>query len=335
MESVASCIRRSGLFLRRRDLLTRGYTDADIRLALRSRWIFRVRQGWYSVPSAPDHAVRAVRVGGRLTGVSALETYGLRVPRREQVHVALPANACRLRRPGDRREVLRPSDRIRVHWIDARREQHASPWRVSIDDALLAVLALESRDIAVACASAIMRYKRWSPSRLSAVFARAPQRVRCWLALVSALDDSHGETFVRLWFHDTGIWFEQQSAVVGVGKLDFRVSPNVYVEVDGAQHDPSWTGAGGSTYEHDHDRDAALAARKGRTLRWTYRQLYSRWPQCLAALEAAVADDLELVARRRQHPTPPRALATLRREHGLRKRRSSTAHAPPAVVSRP
>ena len=335
MESIARCIQRSGSFLRRRDLLARGYDDRGIRRALGARQIFRVRHGWYSVPSAPEHAVRAVRVGGRLTGVSALETYGLRVPRREYLHIAVPDNACRLRRPGDRRQILGPDDGIRVHWIDSRREQHSSRWRVTIDDALLAVLASEPRDIAVACASAVMRYKDWSRHRLAAVFARAPQRVRCWQALVSALDDSHGETFVRLWFHDAGIWFEQQAVVEGVGRLDFRVSPNVYIEVDGAQHDPSWTGETESSYEHDHDRDAILAARNGRSLRWTYRQLYSCWPQCLAALEAAVTDDLELTERRLQHPTPPRALARLRRQHGVRKRRESTANAPPTTGSGP
>ena len=334
MESVAQCIQRSGMFLRRRDLLARGYRDADIRRSLATRRIFRVRQGWYSVPSAPEPAIRAVRVGGRLTGVSALETYGLRVPLRDHVDVAVPENACRLRRPGQRREALRPSDGIRVHWSDSRREQHASRWRVTLDDALLAVLVLESRDVAIACASAVMRYKRWSPARLRAVFARAPQRVHCWFALVSALDDSHGETFVRLRFRDAGIWFEQQPAVEGVGRLDFRVSPHVYIEVDGGQHDPSWSGEGGSTYEHDHDRDAELAARNGRSLRWTYRQLYSRWPQCVAALEAAVADDLELIARRMQHPAPPRVLAPLRQQHRLRKRRGSRANAPPTGVSR-
>ena len=285
------------------------------------------------MPGAPDDAVRAVRVGGRLTGVSALESYGLRVPRREHMHVAVPNNARRLRAPLDRRRVLVATDRVRVHWIDSRRESHTSPWRVSIDDALLAVLIEEQRDVAVACASAVMRYQRWSRARLHAVFVRAPQRVQCWLALVSPLDDSHGETFARLWFHDAGIWFEQQPRVEAVGRLDFRVSPNVYVEIDGGQHDPSWTGEGGSTYENDHDRDAALAARHGHALRWTYRQLYTRWPQCVAALEAAVADDLELTARRLQHPTPPRALATLRRQYASRKRRSSRANAPPTAVS--
>ena len=335
MQSVARSIQRSGMFLRRRDLLKRGYRDRDIRRALGAREVFRVRQGWYSVPSAPAHAVRAVRVGGRLTGVSALASYGLRVPRREYLHVAVPTNARRLRAPLDRRRLLVATDRVRVHWIDSRRELHSSPWRVTIDDALLAVLIEEPRDIAVACASAVLRHRRLSAARLHAVFARAPQRVRCWLALVSALDDSHGETFVRLWFHDAGIWFEQQAAVEGIGRLDFRVSPNVYVEVDGAQHDPSWSGEGESSYEHDHDRDAALAARNGRSLRWTYRQLYSRWAECLAAMETAVLDDLELTARRLRHPAPPRSLARLRAAYVVPKRGRSRTHGPPTAGSGP
>ena len=100
MESLDRHIRRRGLFLRRRDLLAHGYTDDDIRAALELGVIFRVRQGWYSVPDAPPAGVHAVRVGGRLTGISALESYGLRVPRRALVHVAVPINACRLRRAG-------------------------------------------------------------------------------------------------------------------------------------------------------------------------------------------------------------------------------------------
>lgn len=246
----------------------------------------------------------------------------------------MPSNACRLRSPIRRREPLSGDAGIRVHWSDSRRERHLSPWRVSLDDALVAVLSLEGRDVAVACASAVMRHKRWSADRIQAVFDRAPARARCWLSLVSALDDSHGETFVRLWFHDAGLWCEQQPRVQGVGHLDFRVSPNVYVEIDGAQHDPHWTAEGGSSYEHDHDRDAALVAQHGRVLRWTYRQLYSRWEECLAAARAAIADDLELIARRQRHPVPPRSLAPLRRQYALRKRRSSASSEAPTAVSR-
>src|SRR5690554_2894244 len=120
MESVSRAIRRHGMFLRRRDLLGLGYLDRHIRYELGQRRIFRVRQGWYSVPDAPESAVLAVRVGGRLTGVSALETYGLRVPRRPQLHVAVPVGACRLRKPLDRYRRLTTRDPVRVHWVDRR-----------------------------------------------------------------------------------------------------------------------------------------------------------------------------------------------------------------------
>lgn len=323
MHPVECSIRRGGLFLRRRDLLAVGHSDRAIRSALAARRVFRVRHGWYSVPSAPEAAVRAVRVGGRLTGVSALESYGLRVPRSAEIHVAVARTACRLRAPSDRRRRLAQPDGVRVHWIA--RRTHASAWRVSIDEALRAVIAEESREIAVACASAVMHKRKMSPTRLRAVFDAAPERTRCWLALVSAADESHGETFVRLWLTDAGVRCEQQPVVDGVGRLDFRLSPHVYVEVDGAQHDPRWTGESPSTYEPDHDRDARLAARHSRALRFTYRQLYQRWPECLLAIQTAVADDLELIARRLRDPTPPRALARLRRTHALRKRRNRAA----------
>ena len=324
MHPVERSIRRAGMFLRRRDLLAEGHTDAGIRSALAQRRVFRVRHGWYSVPSAPDAAVRAVRIGGRLTGVSALETYGLRVPRSEGVHVAVPRTACRLRSPSDRRRRLGRDEAVHVHWIDER-QRHPSVWRVTLDEALRAIVAAAPRDIAVACVSAVMHHKRWSAARLRAVFAGAPQRARCWLGLVSAADESHGETFVRLWLLDAGVAFEQQPKVAGVGRLDFRLSPHVYVEVDGAQHDPAWTGDSESSYESDHDRDARLAAQHSRSLRFTYRQLYSTWPECLLAIETAVADDLELIARRLRDPSVPRALARLRNDRALRKRRNRSA----------
>jgi hypothetical protein len=314
MESIESCIRRNG-FLRRRDLLQRGYSDAGIRRSLEGHRIFRVRQGWYSVPDSPQAAIRAVRVGGRLTSISALESYGLRVPRRRHTHIAVLATASRLRGPNDRRRRLSADDAVRVHWID-RSSAGGDVWRVSIDDALLAVLLEEPRDIAVACCSAVLRHRRLSRVRLDAVFRRAPARVQPWRVFASALDDSHGETFARLWFGDAGMPCVQQPFVSGVGHLDFKLGPHTYVEIDGAQHDPRWTGEGPSTYEPDHDRDTTMAIQGDRVLRYTYRQIYGDWPRVVAAIERAIADDLALTARRLRHPYRPRV---------RRKRRRSAA----------
>lgn len=318
MDPIERSIRRGGLFLRRRDLLALGFTDPQIKSALARRRIFRVRHGWYSVPDAPEPAIRAVRVGGRLTSVSALESYGLRVPRREFVHVAVPGTASRLRRPDDRYQRLASADRVRVHWDD-RRVGGGTVWRVSIDDALLAVLVEEPRDIAVACCSAVMHHKKLGPIRLDAIFRRAPARVQCWRGLVSALDESHGETFARLWLMDAGVQLEQQVAVRGVGRLDFKVGPHTYVEIDGGQHDPNWTGEGVSTWANDHDRDTTMAIEGDTVLRYIYRQLYGDWPRVLASIERTIADDLALTALRLRHPFRPR-VRRKRRRSALKRR---------------
>jgi len=317
MDPIARSIRRAGYFLRRRDLLALGFTDRDIKGSLERRRIFRVRQGWYSVPDAPEQAIRAVRVGGRLTSVSALESYGLRVPRRERVHVAVKATASRLRRPDDRHRRLKQRDDVRVHWID-RHDAGGTVWRVSLEDALLAVLLEEPREVAIACVSAVVHRKKWSARRVDAVFERAPLRARPWRHLISALDESHGETFARLWLTDAGVQFEQQFVIENVGRLDFKVGPNTYVEIDGGQHDPEWTGEGKSTWDKDHDRDTTTAIGGGTVLRFNYRQLYRDWPRVLAAIERTVADDLALTAYRRRHPYRPRA---------RRKRRTSAPQA--------
>jgi len=281
-----------------------------------------VRHGWYSVPDAPGPAILAVRVGGRLTSVSALPSYGLRVPKSDLLHVAVPATACRLRSPHDKHTRLTFGTPVRVHWNDER--QGGGIWRVSIDDALLAVLVEHSREVAVACLSAALHHRLVTHARLDAIFARAPAKVRRWRCLVSALDESHGETFVRLWLIDAGVHFEQQMTVRGAGRFDFRVGPNTYLEVDGAQHDPSWTGEGGSSWTGDLDRALTVVTDSGTVIHAGYRLLHTEWDRVLAAIRVAVANDVALVAYRRRHPLRASALPA----DAHRKRRRSRAKRP-------
>jgi very-short-patch-repair endonuclease len=318
VETVARVIQQRGGFLRRRDLLPLGFTDASLRSSLARGAIFRVRHGWYSVPGVDERATRAVRVGGRLTALSALETYGIRVPRGRPLSVAVPPNANRLRSPTDRRARLRPSE-ASIAWIDERRGR--SSWRVPLADALLAVLVTEPREIAIACCSAALNLQLITPHSLERIFDRAPLRCRRWMPLVSSLDESHGETWFRIHFRESGRECAQQVKIPNIGRFDFRVSAHVYVEIDGGQHDPAWTGDDGSSWEHDLERDAAMAIRGNRVLHFGYRQLYSAWSTILAAIDRAVADDAALAARRRRHPYRPRGTQ--------RKRRRSAAIEPP------
>lgn len=309
MQSIERVIRRNAFFLRRRDLLAMGYTDAQLARELGRKRLFRVRQGWYSVPDAPEKAVRAVRVGGRLTALSALESYGLRVPHPQTLQVAVRRTASRLRNPDDRHVRLTSLAGVTVFWSD---RPSQSPWRVSVADALVAVLSTEGRDVAVAACSAALHAGALRGWELDLVFDRAPERVRRWRSLVSSLDESHGETFARLWFGDAGIACEQQVKVAGVGWVDFRLRRNLFVEIDGGQHAEPGQNA------KDHERDVAIAALGGRTIRVLYHQLLGQWPQVLAAIERAIADADALAARRRRHPYRPRPTRKRRRSASKR-----------------
>ena len=292
MHPISSEMVLRGRIMRRQDLLRAGHTDRQIRWALAHRYIFRVRHGWYALPDIADEVARAIRVGGRLTGLAALRTLGMFLPPPTVVDLAVPRTAARLRRPTNRRERLKNTDGIRINWIDSRRgDRDPWDWIASEDDALLCVLVREDRETAVACCDGLVRYRGWTPERLAAVFARAPKRVQGWLKLVDGRADAWGETVVRLRLGDVGIDFVPQPRVAGVGRLDGKVSPRVFVEIDGRQHDPEWTGETASSFESDRDRDLVLAAAGARSIRITYRQLEHDWETCLRAICGAIEAD--------------------------------------------
>lgn len=292
MLSIISFMERQGRIVRRRDLMDAGFTDAQVRSCLGSRQIFRVRHGWYALQGTSDTVVHVLRVGGRLTGLAALATLPVFLPAPRVLDIVVPRGAAGLRDPHDRRKRLGATEGLRVHWIDSARYDRApSDWRASEDDALLCVLRHESREIAVSCCDALVRYCGWSHHRLARAFALAPERVQRWLDDVDGRADAWGETVVRIRARDAGIPFDPQPEVAGVGRLDGRVTTRTYVEVDGMQHSQDWNGP--SSFEGDHDRDIRLLALTGaHTIRVTYRQIEQMWPECLAAIRRAYLDDV-------------------------------------------
>lgn len=68
---VTTLLRSLGGVAQRSVLLNAGATGPQVERALAAGAIFRVRRAWYGVPDAPATVVRAVRVGGSLTSVSA------------------------------------------------------------------------------------------------------------------------------------------------------------------------------------------------------------------------------------------------------------------------
>jgi hypothetical protein len=106
-----------GGIARRSELEAAGVDPGEIDIAARyGRRLIRVRKGWYALWSEDAQVVRAWRVGGRLTCVSAL-AYHLNDPPPPVLHVEVPATASRLRDPDRFRARLSASTAVVVHWV--------------------------------------------------------------------------------------------------------------------------------------------------------------------------------------------------------------------------
>ena len=119
-----------------------GITKRDLERAIRAGSLTRVRRGIYSSCAADDPQVLAGRVGGQLTGVSAIAALGGWLPRPPQVlHVAVPRTHSRLR-------LLQAGMPVVVHWVD----RPATLANIaSLDQVLIRVALDEELETVVSC----------------------------------------------------------------------------------------------------------------------------------------------------------------------------------------
>ena len=108
MRSAISVVREHGGTCRTRDLRAAGLGGRAIASAVASGGIERVRTGHYVTPDLAAEAKRAIRVGGRITCVSAAVAMGLRVLNApDRLHVEVHEHDSRFRRPNDSKQRLR------------------------------------------------------------------------------------------------------------------------------------------------------------------------------------------------------------------------------------
>lgn len=116
MKRLARVIHELGGIAKRAELLQNGVDRDELDVAAWYQWhIVRVRRGWYASPGEDPAVMRAWRVGGRLTCVSAL-AHHQRAQHGPVLHVEIPAGSSRLRDPDDMRRALGPEARVVLHW---------------------------------------------------------------------------------------------------------------------------------------------------------------------------------------------------------------------------
>lgn len=323
MTSVPESIFAHGLFVKRARLFRAGHTRRQIASAVADGAILRVRKGWYTLPNTPDAAIEAFRIGGRLTGLSAFKTYGYWTPSTPKLHVTVPRDARALRRPRDMHTRLARIDRqhCEITWTDERAARDSDcPWRTSVIDSLVHILTHEGRVASIICLDAALNAALHGrpgidEDDLDVIFARAPRFAQPWRAELDGRSGAGGETEFRLRCTAAGIPFVPQPYVAGVGYLDGQIGPHTFVEINGREwHDNP------VAFEVDPTRDATIASRHGRVLRFSYTLFRTSWALTEAALRSAIEDDWTLGAPSEfpAFPWRPTVRVKPRRKHPVR-----------------
>jgi very-short-patch-repair endonuclease len=261
------------------ELLADGWTSRQLSRAVARGDVIRVRQGWYAAPELAEEIQRAVRVGGRLTCLSAARMLGLATTRTQTPHVAVVRHASRLRSPDNAR--IRLVDGAVVHWTDVRGTDRVSR---SALDSLLDMAYCRPVEQTIAAVDSALRRGLFSRAQWIRACSGMPRRLRRLLGRVDGRAESITESFTRIRLIGLGFDPRPQVPIAGVGRVDLMIGTALVIEIDGlAYHsDPR-------AFESDRRRDARLSVRGYRVLRFSYKQVMERWSEVKAAILAAVA----------------------------------------------
>lgn len=256
-------------------LLEVGYGRALIAGLVRRGDLTRVRQGWYTTSGLPSDAIRAARVGGQLTCTAALRLHGVWTAPDARLHVSLPAGAVRPRDPDSHRRRRDPSDSsLIVHWRG--RPRIVDHPIASVEGALADLERCgDFESFAVALDSALNQGLLGPDHALARRYS---------FRGIDGVCESGIETLLWLRLPRLRRSIRRQVHVSGVGRVDFLIGDRLIVEVDGREHH-----AGPEAFERDRRRDALLAQRGYRVLRFSYRQVMHEWPFVESTIRAVMA----------------------------------------------
>jgi very-short-patch-repair endonuclease len=267
---------RFGDLARRSSLLALGHTARRLTAAVMTGELFVPRRGWVAASNASPNAVRAVALGGRLGGASALSARGIWLDDDAGLVVSCSETASRLPR-------LRPGE-TRIWPIRRFERTSDTPWMESVCDALVQYAAVATPDGMIATLDSALHLRLLTNRELLILLDALPQRVRPRHTDLDGRSMSGTESHTRVELRRAGYRVEVQVKIAGVGVVDLLVDKWHIVECDSRQfHD------GEKDQENDRRRDGAAALLGYATARFTYSQVMRNMPWCLSVVAAGLA----------------------------------------------
>ncbi len=319
MRDIASLLNSLGGIAQKQQLVAHGARDLDLTGAVKSGSVIRARQGWYTTLPAMDPRVRAVRVGGRLTGISAVQQAGGWVLGRHPLHVSVPDNAARLRSQTNRRVRFdhEAPDGVELHWDGEAVGECGTAWSVDICDALHRVILDEDLETAVAALDWALHTRAIDRIDFESLLLSLPGDYRelgRWVDdLCGSLPESLSRTRLRLRGHRV----ESQVAVGALRSIDLVVDDCVGLETDGEEFHLD-------RFESDRSKDLDITIARMHGLRASARAVFRDWDRVLLAIETAVSTHVDALAFGNSGQLPCDAVRVPgnRRRRRLRPRKS-------------
>ena len=242
-----------GGMAQKRQLVRLGARDSDLTAAVRSGEVARARQGWYTTLDRRSPAVQAVRVGGRLTGLSAIRELGGWMFQPAVLHVSVPANAARLRARTNRHRALDVTNTrgVVLHWESRELQSTGTAVAVGLRDALVRVILDESVETAVAVLDWAARAGLLDEFDRAELAASLPRQRRGPIAAIDEKCESFPESLARTRLRAAGHDVRSQVLIEGTNeRIDLLIDERIGLEIDGRQF-----------HAHTFERDSAKAVR--------------------------------------------------------------------------
>ena len=284
MRDIAAIVDSLGGMAQKQQLVARGARDLDLTVAVKRGDVTRARQGWYTTLPPEDLRVRAVRVGGRLTGISAIAAAGGWVLGRHPLHVSVHENAARLRSVRNRHvrfDVTAPHGVV-LHWDGPDVRERGDATSVGLMDALHRVVLDEPLETAVAAIDWALRTGRIEQFDLELIVLGLPADFAALAHWVDEHCDSLPESLSRTRLAATGHGVRSQIPLTSGERIDLLVDEIVGIEVNGKEHHLT-------TFERDHRKGAVIVTDGYHGLRATARMVFDDWDLVAAMVEAALA----------------------------------------------
>jgi very-short-patch-repair endonuclease len=336
MADIAALVRLLGGMAQKQQLVRRGARDLDLTRAVRSGEVIRARQGWYTVRPASEAGVRAVRVGGRLTGISAIEAMGGWVEGPHPLHVSVNENASRLRTQQNRfrrLNVVVPAGVV-LHWDSRDVGERGTATSVGLRDALHRVICDESLEVAIAALDWALHTGQVDEFDVHALMLGVPRSRRIPVDWLDVKCESLPESLARTRLRLEGFRVESQVLLQTGEPLDLVVEGVTGLEVDGREFHEN-------RFLRDRRKDLHATIEGFHVLRPAAVSVFTEWPLVLAAVQSAVrarqpspAFGNSGVRGRGEQKTPrtprqDRQLLNFRRRNmggaGMRRRRAALA----------